>query len=464
MSTDRLNEAAARENALTLADVAGVSMSEAERALNVLTTITFDANDRVASKIAQETVALLSRTVQTTTGGGGRDGTVAELIIGSAPARTAGGAVYLTVTESQAVLSRTRWQGRDCADIPPVLHVLIACYATAATLRMALGSELPGPDRERMILRYGDLGIDFKRHLDRVDVGRAYLAGAGAVGNGLLWAARHLNLVGRIDVVDDDTVSEGNLNRQVWFCDKDLGLPKAHQLVANAKDHVGNLQLVARQRRIQDLPERSEDPWLRRLIVAVDSRRARRALQNEMPGEVFDASTTDIREVVVHYHKQPTSHACLSCVYPPDEEEYSLEGHIAEKLGVSLSEVREERISQASAAKIVDQHRQLNVESVVGVAYDTLFKQLCSAGELGDADARRVVAPFAFASVLAGTLLALELVRRLSCGHFEGYNYWRVNPWSPWDRRLQDFWVKKPSCSFCGNVALIAVNRDLWGA
>ena len=30
----------------------------------------------------------------------------------------------------------------------------------------------------------------------------------------------------------------------------------------------------------------------------MDSRRARRELQNELPAEVFDASTTDIREVV----------------------------------------------------------------------------------------------------------------------------------------------------------------------
>lgn len=464
MPSDRVNEEAAVENALTLAEVAGLSLSEAQEALDVVATITFDSADREAERIAREVDALLSRTVRTTKNADGHGTTAAELVIGSAAPRTPSPPVYLTVSESEALLSGTRGVSQACAAIPGVLHVLIACYATAATLRRALTTRLPGPARDSLTLRYADLGLNLGRLSDRIDLGRAYMAGAGAVGNALLWAARHLNFAGRLDVVDDDIVSDGNLNRQVWFRDSDIRLSKARRLVEKANDHSGDLELVARECRIQDLPEKSEGPWLQRLIVAVDSRRARRALQNELPGEVFDASTTDIREVVRHYNLQPTSKACLSCVYPPDEEEYSREQHIAERLGVSVDEVRQERICLESASKIVSRYDQLAIERIVGLAYDTLFKQLCSAGELNDTPGKRVVAPFAFVSVLAGTLLALELVRRLGRGHVEAYNYWRVSPWTEWDSRLRDVWGRIPNCPFCGNDALMAVNQQLWGS
>ena len=451
------------ENALTLAEVAGLSVSEAQEALGVVTAITFDPGDETARRIALEVDALLSRTVRTTLRMHGDGDAAAELVIGTATPRTGSPKVYLGVTGSEAALSREGGPNRGCAAIPSFLHVLIACFAAAATLRRALPEALPGPDRESLVLSYADLGIDLGKLLEPIDLGRAYLAGAGAVGNGFLWAARHLNFVGRLDIVDDDEVSKGNLNRQMWFGEDDITLSKATRLAAKARDHFDGLELAPRECRIQDLPEKSDGPWLQRLIVAVDSRRARRALQNECPGEVFDASTTDIREVVLHHHRQPTSEACLSCVYPPDAEEYSREQHIAERLGVSLDEVRQERISGRSAKKIARKYPQLAVEKLAEVAYDTLFKQLCSAGELDGAPGKRVVAPFAFVSVLAGALLALEMVRRLGSGHVRVYNYWRVSPWTPWHGRLRDVWVRKPDCTFCGNADLMVVNRELWG-
>lgn len=54
--------------------------------------------------------------------------------------------------------------------------------------------------------------------------------------------------------------------------------------------------------RLQDVPaKQGGGAWLKRLIVGVDSPRARRNLQTEVPGEVYDASTTGISEVVVHF-------------------------------------------------------------------------------------------------------------------------------------------------------------------
>jgi hypothetical protein len=242
-----------------------------------------------------------------------------------------------------------------------------------------------------------------------------------------------------------------------------VGLKKVDRLVLKAQPFFPGLKLVPRPARIQDLPEKSGGPWLRRLLVAVDSRRARRQLQNEFPGEVFDASTTDIREIVVHHNRQPTSDACISCIYEPDEEELSREQHIADHLGVSVEVVRSERISAAAAVSIVERFPTLATMELVGIAYDTLFKKLCGEGLLNAVAGRGVTAPFAFVSALAGSLLALELVRRLgSGGSVRNFNYWRVSAWHAPLARRRIMRPPQPGCVFCSSPILRRVNAQLW--
>jgi len=113
-------------------------------------------------------------------------------------------------------------------------------------------------------------------------------------------------------------------------------------------------------------------------IVTVDSRRARRSIQSEVPGHVIDASTTDIRAVVVHSHKQPTSHACLSCIYRHVPDENTREQAIAEGLGIDVSTVKESLISAAAAAKIARLNPEVVASAIEGTAYDSLFKALCA--------------------------------------------------------------------------------------
>jgi hypothetical protein len=257
----------------------------------------------------------------------------------------------------------------------------------------------------------------------------AYLVGGGAIGNGVLWA---------------------------------IGKYKVDRLAARAQPFFPRLTLVPRRLRLQDLEEKDDGPWLKTLIVAVDSRRARRALQNEFPGEVFDASTTDIREIVLHHNVQPTDSACLSCIYESDEQELSREQHIADHLGVSIAAVRTERISEGAAEAIVLRFPQLVAAELVGTAYDTLFKRLCAESALQTPEGKRVVAPFAFVSVLAGTMLALELVRRRVGGLSSDYNYWRLSPWHPPFARRRILRPRQPHCVSCANAVLRRINESIW--
>jgi len=183
--------------------------------------------------------------------------------------------------------------------------------------------------------------------------------------------------------------------------------------------------------RLQEHPARSGGPWVRRLIVAVDSRRARRHLQNELPGEVFDASTTGSQEIVLHCNRQPTELACLGCIYPYDEAELTHEQAVAGHLGIEVEAVREERINSAIAHRICAAHPHLDPREIEGLAFDTLYKQLCSSGKLRSVAGKQVIAPFAFVSVLAGALLLLEIMKRQPGDEREASNDWRVNPWRP---------------------------------
>lgn len=463
MPSNFLTAEARRENEAALAAALGLSLTEAAEALDLKIAVTADPADPVAQQIASHVLALLGRTVRHTFRSEVDGNAAAELIIGACTARTNGSKLYLDVRGDHATVAQTAQLQKACALIPSILSVLTACYTSAAVLHCALGATSTFDVPDPLVICFDELGIDVASLVQPIDIEHTYLAGAGAIGNGFLWAARYLDFTGRLEIVDDDQVSSGNLNRQMWFDTDDLDLPKADRLAWRAQPSFPRLTLVPRRYRLQDLPEKSEEPWLRRLITAVDSRRARRQLQNEFPREVFDASTTDIREIVLHYNVQPTDHACLSCIYEPDAEELSREAHIAEHLGVPVEEVRTERISSYAAHSIAERFPGLAADMLAGMAYDTLFKKLCVEGRLRTQMGRTILAPFAFVSVLAGTLLAIELVRRLGDGAAtRDFNYWRLSPWQPLFGRRRVLRPRQEGCEFCGDPVLRGVNEILW--
>lgn len=465
MSARQLTPEARRENALALSTALGLSVADAAQALALGIAITADPTDPAAIALARDIADLLGRTIERVSTGADAGPIAAEVVVGMATPCTTALPIYVDVRVDAAMIGRYRTAIQPIATPHPILRLLTACYASAGTLYHALRGALPIGLPDPLVVRFDALGVDAGALGKPIDLGLGVMAGAGAIGNGLLFAGCRLDLGGELIIADDDVVSAGNLNRQVWFERDDIDKPKVERLVARAQPFFPRLQLLPRQCRLQDLPERSHSPWLKRLIVAVDSRRARRALQTEFPGEVFDASTTDIREVVIHHHAQPTPDACLSCIYEPDAEELSREQHIADHLGVPVDAVRRERISDLDAAAIVTRFPRLVAAELVGMAYDTLFKRLCAEGSLGTIAGRTIVAPFAFVSVLAGTLLALELVRWLGQGaSARGFNYWRVSPWHAPLARRRIIRPRQPGCMFCSDAILQRVNVALWSS
>ena len=464
MAGHLLNAEARRENTRTLAVAAGLSEEEASDRLEVTVLVTHDPKDPVTAAFVAEIVPILSRTL--TVIGHPTEAVfrvVTELVVGNAHSRTSSTKVFANLTTERLVIQQTPTISQGSA-LPHRLMVLVAaCYVSSAVINAAVGDGFPNPPPKEFEIPYDAFLPSQTYLLAPIALGETYLAGAGAIGNGLLWAARHVRLVGTLNIVDDDFVSPGNLQRQVWFEHCDIGEPKANRLAILAQSYLPDCMLKPEVCRLQQHPARNDGDWLGHLIVAVDSRSARRNLQNELPGEVFDASTTGSQEIVLHHNKQPNDHACLGCVYPHDDAEVTHEQAVANHLGIDVESVREPRISAEIARRICAKHTQLVPAEIERIAFDTLYKQLCSSGQLKSVSGEQVVAPFAFVSVLAGALLLLEIIRRGHGIEERPSNGWRVHPWRPPVPQIRYLRPRREACDCCSKSELQRENARLWG-
>jgi hypothetical protein len=457
---------ASEENAKTLAALLGMDEEEAAEKLDIAILISFNGSDKTSRLLARMVQQLLNRTVRSS-------GPIvdmaknqsAEVVIGDLKPRSSGPHVFVSVTREGMIIAGRQQGMWGVTKVHPALLQLTACYVSAAALKAAVKETEQLGGNGPITMTFADVLGQNPSVLEKsVILDEAYLAGAGAVGNAFLFALRWFDVSGRLHVVDPKLVREGNLNRCMFFDVSTIGTQKAFSLCRAAQPFFKRLDLVPHAKRIDELEARSRGPWLQRLIVAVDSRRTRRSLQTEIPGEVYDASTTDIREIVLHFNRQPTDGECLCCVYKEEENERARERHIAESLGVAIEDVQTGFITDGNAAVIHRHYPELHPSIIVGMAYDTLFKTLCGQHVLRADEGRQVVAPFAFVSVLAGTYLAIETVLRLQNIERERlFNYWRISPWSSPVLRLKRYHLARAGCEFCGNRQIEDLIRRLWG-
>jgi hypothetical protein len=453
---------ALQENARTLAAALGVAESEAVDRLEGLVLVTV-ASD--AERLARRVEHILGRTLSCVT----REFDAmrcpaVEVVVGDARRRSSAPIVGVSA-RGFVIEIRDREVTGPAISGHPIVEILASCYAAAAAVHRAVQAvDIP----LRLPIEFDVaalLGTDVEVLTRPVDLGVAYMAGAGAIGNSVLLGLSTLDVRGELHICDPDTVSAGNLNRCIWFANGDIDSLKAARLTSLAQPQLPGIRLVPHTCALKDVPAASQGgAWLENLIVAVDSRRARRTLQTELPHNVYDASTTGIDEVVLHFNRLPTALACLSCIYYEAPDETAHEAHVAESLGVAVVDVHFGTVTEAAALSIVRRYPDLSPKHLVGLAYDSLFKQLCGQGALKTAADRQVLAPFAFVSVLAGVLLALEFVRRKRTELAERrFNYWRVSPWARPLERTMEIRPKHEDCVLCSDPILQSVVQQVWG-
>lgn len=440
------------ENAKVLAAVLGIDEEVATKLLDVHIAITTEG-DNAANAIAIHVRRLLDRTVRSPSG----DPAV-EIVIGKAKPRWSCPVVWVGGQQEVVYVGVNGTRGSIPSAVAGPTTIVVACYAAAAAVRVALG--------EVFRLSYTDpVVIDptlFVAPTIPIQIGRVHLAGAGAIGNAFLYGLAGLQVSGEIHVVDPKLVAPGNLSRCLWFEDADLKTNKAVALVSRATSSLSQVRLVAHATALDRVGHRTDGAWLERLVVGVDSRRARRRLQEELPREVYDASTTGIEEVVLHVNER-LAPACLACAYPEDAQEHAHEQHVAEMLGVALHDVRRNLIDETAAALVAARHVHLDAASLVGRAYDSIFKAVCGTGQIGTEEGRTVLAPLAFVSVLAGAVLAIEFLRRVAAGNVAGpFTGWRLSPWASPVPELRRTAERRPGCPCCGQAVFRETVDELW--
>ncbi len=448
----------AQENERMLARVLGISEDEAATKLSRSVAITAAGGE--AAVFAAELKAQLERTITVVGLGEPSD---LEVTIHAPPQHAAPKTLTVAIGANEVAIGQNPVQD---AAAPEPLHgvqrVLSACYAAGVVLAHLIdelrSSDLPDP----FVIRFDALGANRAILSVPINLADAVLAGAGAVGNGFLYAARHLDISGTLAVVDPKIVGEGNPNRCLFFDHDDVGKPKAMRLAVRAQPDFPRLRLEPNVATFSDF--RRARGRVRRVIVGTDSRRARRTIQDELPLEVLDASTTGITEVIVHSHRQPTTEACLACIYRHIPDEMVRERAIAEGLGIPLKDVTSGALIDARLASIIAAlHPGLDATALIGVAFDSLYKQLCAEQTLLTAAGEQTLAPFAFVSNLAGALLAIELVRFDSGQRFiDGRNYLFASPWTPPHTHLRRVRPRASDCGFCGKPTARFAWQAVW--
>lgn len=449
------------ENIRTLANRLGIEPVQASMKLDVKIVFTTDPKCSTGLLLESHLSDLLSRTFKPDNKGPKRPPDI-EIVIGNSSPLYNARHLFVKIFPDKIHVSTKSSGPTPPVELHPIFVLIGACYAAAKTFELALDDNFGFPIPEPSIFEFKQLGVHPKQleNLPPLRLEKTYLAGAGAVGCAFIWGLQCFEFHGVLNIADPDLIEDGNLNRCLIFDERDIGKPKAEILAKKTENKIKELKCVPHVRRFEDLG--ILDRNLEKLIVGVDSRGARRSLQKTLPLEVFDASTTNITEVIIHTHKQPNSHACLCCIYAPSPQEDAFEKHIAAHLGLTLEEVKNKIVSPKVAKKISKNIKQVNPKEIIGLSLDSVFKQLCGQALLKDQEGQQVLAPFAFVSGLAGALLALRFVLNLTeLKDSKLSNYWRVHPWIPksFYARLKS---KNPSCEFCGNPELIAEANKIW--
>lgn len=454
------------ENARTLAAALGLDTDEAALLLCQPVQITHSEACPVAIETAAFLAKLLERTFEVVgTNSSPAGAAMVEVVIGDAVLRLAHAHhVWVGVIDNRIVVSRRSLVAEGQAVFHPIFYLIAACYAAGAVVAVATGKGLQHGAGRDVIIDPKELCGDALLALGRpFSLGTAILAGAGAVGNAVLYALSLFDVRGVLHVVDPKRVNDGILNRCIWFLSQDDTRPKASVVCERAAARVPALELIPHYSDVATTVRNlGKDFKLERMIVGVDSRRARRSLQLELPREVYDASTTGIAEAVLHFNRQPTDLACLACIYKREGGEMAHEQHVADLLGVGIADVQTGFVTPEAAVRICEKYADESAERITGLAYDSLFKAMCGAGRLSTPEDRQVLAPFAFVSVLAGAFLALEMAIRIDKPAANRFNYWRISPWDSPVTELRQSRAKLTDCEVCATPAVIRSVQTLW--
>lgn len=296
----------------------------------------------------------------------------------------------------------------------------------------------------------------------------AYVFGAGAVTHGLIWALQRwpAPVEGSLRLVDHDSYDDSNGQRYCGMTDVNIGNSKATVVAERLKlAHRGLIPTPYPVHLNAYFDAHEPVPNVHLAIVGLDSAESRRHVALKLPRRTVNM-WTERQYLGAARFGFNADWPCLMCAYPEALRESRDEAAVVSaQTGLGPARVRHlldtaEGLSPQDAA-VVAQRGGLSQDDVLGRPLRTALHQLCATGHVALPDTNREVdVPFAFSSLLAGSIGFVNLVREL-WAHEDPPSRWVYNVLRRPNPGLTERVSRRPHCLLCGNDDALSVIREL---
>lgn len=318
--------------------------------------------------------------------------------------------------------------GDNTVGLPnPYSAAVAASFASAEVFRRMFRKHLPRPyqrtssDFSFSLLDHGpEAGSTLP--LAPHDLGRVVLAGVGAVANPALWAwARHPGITGEMWSVDPDRIDLGNLERYLLAMDEDGDRRPTKVALAERELAQSSIHVYPEEMRLEDFAcQMGTEFSFPTICISVDDIEPRRVAQSLLPKLVVNGGTGE-GNAGASWHHFDGRNPCLCCVYHPGDSPKSKTQQVANALGLDHEIVKHlwvgNNVIPPQYFEQVAQHLGLSDEQKDQwrgrpvCEFYTGF--ICGAVRMELKAAKKAASvPLAHQSLLAGALMAAELVKR----------------------------------------------------
>lgn len=304
------------------------------------------------------------------------------------------------------------------------------CLAVANLFRAVFRKQLPYeaevPESVKFSVIEYKIGKATKTPaLRSASLGATCLVGAGAIGNGAMWALRRIPIKGSVTLVDPQDLELSNLQRYVLTTRQDEFHPKV-ELAERWFSGLKGFSLISRKMSWDDFARKSD--WnFDRVAVALDSAKDRIGVQASLPRWIVNAWTLG-SAIGISRHPSLFGDACLACLYLPDQVVPSEDFLVAASLGLSTTPQHPDLMDVRRRLDLNvpnDRAYLARIASLKGVPIAQLLpfenkslralytEGVCGGQVMGlvvDDQETHAEVPMAFQSALAGILLAAELI------------------------------------------------------
>lgn len=224
----------------------------------------------------------------------------------------------------------------DCAVIQPsniLVSLAAATIGVGELFRSIFAEFLPtGRVHETPavlnVLTLGDSRADLPSLPSDIDIGRVYLAGAGAVGQATIYTLARVSARGTLVVVDPEQIALSNLQRYVLANDGDVGSSKCSLAVRALRG--SRIETLCHEASWGDDGVGGDRADV--VCAAVDTESVRMEIQAGLPRSTYNAWTQPA-DLGWSRHEDFGNAPCLACLYWPNRPRPSQHELIATAVG-----------------------------------------------------------------------------------------------------------------------------------